>query len=375
MKLCYLDNGATTFPKPPAVWQETARCISEYCGNAGRGSHILADMAAEKIYEARCLARDLFSAPDEERVVLTCNATHALNAAIRGLVPRGSHVIISDLEHNSVLRCVAMLAREEGVEYSIFRTEGDVLSNIRSLIRKNTSAVICIHSSNVTNVTLPIERIGKMLYSEGILFIVDAAQSAGSRRIDVSSSKISALCAAGHKGLLGPQGTGLCIFSPEVSPKPLMYGGSGSESRLVSMPSPLPDRLEAGTLSAPLAAGLCEGIKYVMAEGEENICKRERAVVERIRRHYKGSRRIREYSRGEGSLWLFNVKGKSAQEIGRALSERGVCTRAGLHCAPLAHMTLGTPEDGAVRVSAGPFNTLRDADHFIASLDDILEKT
>ena len=374
MNICYLDNAATTFPKPVAVRREMDRCIATYCGNPGRGSHRMALMSSEAIYEARSLACRLFGSEDTERAVLTMNATHALNIAIMGLLNEGDHVLISDLEHNSVLRPVVYLAKTRGVEFSIFQTKGDILDNVKRLIKKNTRAVICTHQSNITNIKLPVEELGKMLYRLGILFIVDASQSAGSCKIDMTASRISVLCTAGHKGLLGPQGTGLCIFSSEIMPFPLMHGGSGSDSRSPEMPEVLPDRFEAGTMNTPGAAGLSAGISYVLKTGEENIRKKESALIEKIRAHYMGNKRIKEYSEGEGAIWLFNIKGVSSQKTAEILDKHGVCVRPGLHCAPLAHMTLGTPKDGAVRVSTGPLTTEADVNRFIDALDRVLAK-
>jgi len=374
VNICYLDNAATTFPKPVAVRREMDRCMATYCGNPGRGSHRMALFASEAVYEARRKAVELFCAEDEEHVVLTMNATHALNLAIRGLIKKGDHVLISDLEHNSTLRPVMYLCAKGDVEYSIFKTQGDICENVKALIRKNTRAVICTHVSNITNICLPIEELGRMLYSMGILFIVDASQSAGNHKIDMRASRISALCTAGHKGLLGPQGTGLCMLSGEVKPEPLIYGGSGSDSRSPLMPESLPDRLEGGTLFTPGAAGLSQGIDYVLRVGEENIRKNESALIEKIRAHYENDVRIREYSEGKGAIWLFNIKGVSSQKTAQMLDSYGVCVRPGLHCAPLAHMTLGTPADGAVRVSAGPLSAESDADRFIFALDRVMTK-
>lgn len=370
--ICYFDNAATTFPKPSAVWREMERCIKSYGGNPGRGSHTLALRASEKLYETREALADLFGCVGAERVIFTLNTTYALNLAIFGLIEKGDHILISDLEHNSVLRPVEKLKREKGISYSVFKTSGNVIENIRCKIQKNTKALICTHASNITNTVLPIERIGRLLKSRGILFIVDAAQSAGVHRINMESACISALCIPGHKGLLGPQGIGVLLLSQSVSPKPLIWGGSGTLSRDLQMPSLLPEGLEGGTLPTPAAAGLLEGIRYVSQRGLYDIFSEETRIINRISACFERNERIITYSSGRGSIWLFNIKGLSSQKTAQLLAEKGICVRSGLHCAPLAHSTLNTPEDGAVRVSAGPFNTMADADRLVIAVKDIL---
>lgn len=371
-ELCYLDNAATTFPKPREVVLETMRCMQKYCGNPGRGSHFLARAAADKLYEARELASQLFGLSDPAGVVLTMNATHALNLAIFTAVPEGSHVLLCDLAHNSTLRPLEHLKRTKGIEYTVFSHMGNVMENIENAVRSNTTALICTHASNITNSLLPLEKIGRYLSKRGICFIVDASQSAGAHKINMEEWEISALCMPGHKGLCGPQGTGLALFSSHTLPSPLLYGGSGSDSLLLGMPDALPERLEAGTMATPSVAGLVEGMKYVIKRGEENIFLSEVAVIEKIKAAFENDERIEVYSRGCGSIWLFNIKGKSPQSVSQSLDKMGICTRAGLHCAPLAHKTMKTPAGGAVRVSAGPMNTLKDSEKFIKALKKLL---
>ncbi len=369
----YLDNAATTFPKPLSVIKETERCIAQYCGNPGRGSHRMALWAAEKLFLARSLAAELFGAESPDRVVFSMNATYCLNLAILGIVPEGSHVLISDLEHNSVLRPVEYLKRNKGVTYDVFSTDGDIISNIESLIKKETRVLICTHASNITNRVLPICEIGRLLFEKGIYFIVDASQSAGSHPIDMDKCRIDALCMPSHKGLLGPQGAGLAIFSERVYPRVVISGGSGVFSRELTMPEDLPDRLEAGTMPTPAIAGLCEGLSYVMKRGERDIFEKESKIISKIRNAFSDDGRICTYSTGEGAIWLFNIKDVPSQTVAKILDDRGICVRPGLHCAPLAHKTLKCPEDGAVRVSAGPLTEWWQADRFIRSLRSVLD--
>lgn len=368
----YFDNGATTFPKPPSVVKAVEECLCECCGNAGRGSHRAALTAARRLYDARVLVCELFSCPSPDGVVFTYNATYALNMAILGLVEKGGHVVISDLEHNSVVRPLEYLKRTANVSYSIFSTKGDILANIRSALRADTVAMICVHASNVTNRVLPIERIGRLLSTRRIRFIVDASQSAGTYPVNMERARISALCMAGHKGLLGPQGVGLAIFSPDCRPRAVISGGTGVMSRSAQMPALLPEGLEAGTVGLPAVAGLCAGMTYVKERGVADIRRRESELMDSVRRALEGDKRIRTFSEGEGPIWLFNVKGKSPQQAARLLDSFGVAARPGLHCAPLAHQSLGTPEDGALRVSAGPFNTREDAERLVLAVRSLL---
>ncbi len=366
--MIYLDNAATTFPKPPEVVNAAYECMSKWCGNPGRGSHRLAIRASQALFDCREEASALFGLENSDNVVITSNATYALNAAIFGLVGEGDHVIISDLEHNSVLRPVEFLRQSRGVRYDIFSTRGDPCASVRKLIRPNTRALICTHSSNIVNRRLPAEELGLLCRRSGILFILDASQSAGSVDINMKRDGISALCCAGHKGLLGPQGSGLALFADGILPAPFAYGGSGINSLDIDMPEFLPDRLEAGTMATPAAAGLTEGIKYVRRRGADAIGKYERELCARIHRKLSAHKEIRLYSAEGGALCLFNVRGMTAQECAARLDEAGICVRAGLHCAPLAHKTVGTPEGGAVRASVGPFSTAQEADDFCSVL-------
>lgn len=341
-------------------------------GNPGRGSHRLAMAASDVVYELRECAADFFNA-DPENVVITGNATHSLNMAIRGLVGDGEGVLISDLEHNSVLRCVEYMKKRHGVSYEIFSSDGDVIENIRRKIG-GKSAVICLHSSNIVNKTLPIEKIGKLCLAEGVKFIVDASQSAGVIDIDIEKNNINALCLPGHKGLLGPQGIGLAIFSDNTLPETFMYGGSGVNSKEITMPDFLPDRLEAGTVPTPCAAGLTAGIKYVSRLGLDNIREHEKKLADMLYDAFSDDDKIEIYGERGGGLFLFNVRDIPSTETAAYLDSAGIATRAGLHCAPLAHLTLKTPESGAVRASVGVMNTEKEIAYFVDVLKKYTEK-
>lgn len=368
--IIYLDHAATGFPKPRRVLLEVDRCLKEYCGNAGRSSHMLALSAAEKIYECREAAAEFFGCPSPENIIFTLNTTYAINMLLKGILKKGDHVIISDMEHNAVYRPIYRLAEDGIIEYSIFSTESlrqkqnnTVCQSIASLIRKNTRLVICAHSSNICSLTLPLESIGKLCQRHGILFAVDAAQSAGHMDIDMQRLGIDALCAPSHKGLCGIQGTGILALGKSLTLDTLVEGGNGMFSLEGSMAGELPERMEAGTLPTPAIVGLLEGIKTVRERGCVAIGAHERFLFRELRERLYALDKINVFlPKHEGAVLLFNVRGKDSEQVARLLAADGICTRGGFHCAALAHKTLGTPEGGAVRISFGYDNTLADVD-------------
>ena len=371
--MIYLDNAATSFTKPPAVLREVYRCISEYCGNPGRSGHRLSLAAAKKVFECRTLASELVGLPDPSGIIFTQNTTHAINLAIKGILKRGDHVIISDIEHNSVLRPVSRLADEGVIEYDIFSSrvcEGRknpslICASIAKRLKKNTRAVVCAHASNICSGTLPIAEIGSFCKKHGILFIVDAAQSAGHLPIDMAKMGIDALCAPAHKGLYGIQGAGFLALSPSLhsSLDTLTEGGNGINSLERAMPDFSPERYEAGTLATPAIAGLCEGIRHISTVGIESIHAHECELYKRAEESLMNIRGIKVYLPDvQGSVLLFNKEGIASEELAAHLDSYGICVRGGYHCTPLAHKTLSTPEGGAVRVSFGIFNKKSDVD-------------
>lgn len=362
----YFDNGATSFPKPASVIRESARCMMEYCGNPGRGSHPLALAASEKLYECREYAAKLFYAPSPENVTFTMNTTYALNTAVKSFVPSGSHVLISDLEHNAVLRPIEEMRRRGRISFDVFPTKGDaaqVVAGIKQRICKNTSAVVCTLASNVCSNRIPSKEIGELCAARGLLFIADGAQAAGHRTVNMADEGIGVLCLPGHKGLYGPQGIGMMITATDIMGETLIEGGSGTDSADPYMPEYLPDRYEAGTMNTPAAAGLLAGMRFVSDTGIENIAQHEHELWNRLYSRLWGDRRFVIYGdHVPSSVMLVNKRGVEPSQLGRTLAERGICTRSGLHCAPLAHKTLGTGDGGGVRISFGIFNTLKEVD-------------
>ena len=382
--MVYLDNAATSFPKPVRVVREQTRCMRSYCGNAGRGSHALSLAAAEKIYECRTALSSFFGASGAEQIVFTMNTTHALNTVIKGVLREGDHVLLSDMEHNAVLRPIAKLEACRRISYSVFptfptdpaRTDEAIIASIMERIRPNTRLLVCAHASNICSATLPIEQIGALCHRHGILFCVDAAQSAGHLPIDIQRMKIDFLCAPAHKGLFGAQGVGILALGSNVECDTLTEGGSGYRSHDLSMPEEPPERYEAGTLPTPAISALLEGVKEVRERGLESIQTHERVLVARLSERLKSLYGISQYaSHLTGGLLLFSHEKLPSDSLAEELNRRGFCVRAGLHCSPLAHATLSTPEDGAVRVSPSIFNTLSQMDAFADALAEIIRAT
>ncbi len=380
--MIYLDNAATSFPKPRRVWEEQERCMRTYCGNPGRGSHRLAMQAAEKLYECRELLSRMMGNSHPENVIFTMNATAAINTAVKGLLRRGDHVLISDLEHNAVWRPVCKLAREGKITYGIFpsyalskdRSAERICRGIEEMIRPNTRMLICTHASNICSVTMPLTEIGALCRRYGILFVVDGSQSAGHLPISMEAMGIDALCLPGHKGLMGVQGSGALLLGEDVYAEPLMEGGSGLNSLDEAMPDESPERYEAGTLPTPAIAGLCEGVRFIGEAGLDVISRHETALCGLMKERLQNLGRVTVLApQAEGGILLFYAEGVPADIMGAELDKRGICVRSGFHCAALAHRTLETPAEGAVRVSPGYFNRTSDADALWKAVREILK--
>ncbi len=375
--MIYLDNAATTFPKPPCLCEEISRCIKKYCGNPGRSSHALSIKSAEKIFEARALLAELFGA-EAENVVFTYNTTYALNIAIKGYVEPSSHILISDIEHNAVLRPVHQLHLQQNCTYDIFGTdESDeaIIDNIKKMIKPNTSMLVCTHMSNICSRRLPIRQIGSLCKEAGIRFVVDAAQSAGLYDIDVKEMNIDALCVPAHKSLYGPQGLGIIIFGSEAVGRSIIEGGTGINSLDLSMPDVLPEAYEAGTQSTPLISGLCESLKWLKAVEMDKIRIYEESLYCYLLKKLKSNERIIIYDDYRlGNTILFNLRSMSGVSVSRELDKRGICTRSGYHCAPLAHKALGVTDGGGVRVSLSVYNTKSELNTLYDAIEDIIKE-
>ncbi len=355
--MIYFDNAATTYPKPPQVIRAVSNSLKT-CGNPGRGAHSLAMCAAKEIYDCRKAAAELFNA-SPERVIITSGATHSLNMAIGAHKSREGAIIISDLEHNSVLRPTLASTKEVRIFSSALYMNGDdrtaaILASIDSL-SQGASMLVTTAVSNVCGASLPIADIGAYCRDRGIFFIVDGAQAGGTHDIDMVRDCIDILCLPGHKGLYGPMGCGLMILGENVELPPFMLGGSGVDSRSRTMPELPPERYEAGTLPLVLISGLRRGIEFVKIKSPAAILAHEKKLAAMMKQGLDSSHVRIFLPECESGIVLFTVNGFAAEEVAAFLDEHGICTRAGLHCSPLAHDSIGS--EGAVRVSFSIYNT------------------
>lgn len=376
--IIYMDNAATSFPKPGKVYKVVTDAMRHAGGNPGRSGHRITLAANRLVFEAREALAALLGVSDSSRIIFTSNATEALNLAIMGIVKDGSHVITSSTEHNSVSRPLHSL-KGRGVEVTKVgcSEEGLLdLDELKSSIRGNTSLIVCAHASNVIGAIQPLKEIGALAREKGIPFLVDAAQTAGSIPIDVEEMNIDLLAAAGHKSLLGPQGTGLLYIAPHIELEPLKYGGTGAGPVGDDQPLELPDRFEAGTMNTPGIAGLGAGVRFIVDTGLEEIRGKELALMERLMEGLLKIDGITIYGPKEpesrASLVSFNIEGMDPSDISFSLDEDyGIMTRGGLHCAPDAHRFLGTMPAGCLRLSPGYFNTAKEVDTVLTAIRDI----
>lgn len=370
--MIYLDSAATTMEKPGAVPRASAWAMT-HLASPGRGGHAPGMGAAELMYRMREQAGRLFHVDDPERVVLTSNATHGLNIAIRSLVGPGGTAVISGYEHNAVTRPLYAIP-EVNVKVAagpLFDPDG-VYAAFEREITPDVDAVVCNHVSNVFGFIQPVERIAALCRERGVPLIVDASQSAGVLSVDMEGWGAAFIAMPGHKGLYGPQGTGLLLCGAQA--RPLLYGGTGSLSAKQEMPDFLPDRLEAGTHNVCGAAGLLEGMKFVARTGIDKIHRHERALAGRMMdalERRPGVTVFRGHGGSQSGLCSVILDGLDCEEAGEALAKRGIAVRAGLHCAPLAHQTAGTMETGTIRFSFSAFNRSDQADRAAAVVREL----
>ena len=378
----YLDNAATSYPKPYKVYEEIQKCLMYYCANPGRGGHKMAIYAGNAIYEARKDIAGFFNINNPLRLCFTKNATEALNIVIKGILKPGDHVITTSMEHNSVLRPLKYVEKCLGVEVTIVwgNNFGEIdADSIRRSIKKNTVLIAASLSSNVNGTILPIEEIGSISRENGLMFLLDSAQEAGSINIDVVKMNVDFLAFSGHKGLLGPPGTGGLYVRDGINLKPLLHGGTGSNSKSSEQPELMPDLLESGTINLPGVVGLATGIRFIRNIGIENIAYYKQLLLKRFYESIKDIKGIKIYSLTDNSknsgILAINFSGFDSSEIASILdTQYGIATRGGFHCAPLAHETLGTEKQGLVRFSIGCFNTIEEIDYAANALKAISGK-
>lgn len=375
--MIYLDNAATTMQKPDCVVQAVTQALCSM-GNAGRGGHDASLDASRIIFETRLRLAELFHAENPTRIAFTANSTESLNIAIKGILQPGDHVITTELEHNSVLRPIYEM-EEKGVEVTFIKSDRQgriCYEEFEKHIKSNTKAIVCTHGSNLTGNVLNIERIGTIARAHEILFVVDASQTAGVFPIDVHEMKIDILCFTGHKGLLGPQGTGGIYVREGVHVKPLLSGGSGVQTYSRTHPIQMPTALEAGTLNAHGLAGLHAAAGYLQGTGIDEIRRKEQELM---REFYKkvceipGVTVYGDFSLEERcAIVTLNIRDYDSAEVSDALyTEYGISTRPGGHCAPLMHQALGTVEQGAVRFSFSHFNTMEEVGQAVEAIREL----
>ncbi len=376
--MIYFDNGATSYPKPKSVVNAVNYAMNN-CANPGRSGHRLSLKSSELIFKCRENLAMLFDLDNAEKIIFTNNCTTALNTVIKGTLKSGDHVIISSLEHNAVLRPVAALEKQ-GVSYSVAEVvQGDdeqTIGNFRGLINAKTKMIICTHASNVFGIKLPVNRIAAMCKIYGILFCVDAAQTAGIEPISLKNSDIDYLCTAGHKGLYGPMGTGVLVINSERTPDSLTQGGTGSFSADINQPDVLPDKYESGTPNVSGIAGLNEGVKFVLNRGTENISSYEAQLAQRLYDGLSNIGRVELYTAFPDSescapVISFNIKDMDCEQTAERLNKFNIAVRAGLHCAPLAHKSMGTLEKGTVRAVMSVFNNRAQVNYFLNAVNKI----
>ncbi len=373
--MIYLDAAATTFQKPPQVAQAVGEALTTLA-SPGRGGYPAAQAAAETAFQCRCELAELFHLDNPENVVFTLNATHALNLAIKSMVPRGGRVVISGYEHNAVTRPLAALHADIlTAEAPLFRPDAVVESYDR-LLRLGADAAICCHVSNVFGFVQPVENIAALCRERDVPLIIDASQSAGVIPLDMTALGAAFVAMPGHKGLYGPQGTGVLLAGEGTETRTLLEGGTGSLSMTQEMPDFLPDRLEAGTHNMPGIAGLLAGVRYVRSRGEETICSHERQLALLAASLLRTIPSVEVYAleglENQAGVLSFTISGRDTEQVGQALAQAGFALRAGLHCSPLAHRTAGTLSTGTVRLSVSDFNTPEEIHWFCRCLMEIL---
>lgn len=378
----YFDNAATTYPKPRRVLRSVEQAVTFYGGNPGRGGHKMAMRVSEKIYSVRKKAADFFHA-DAENVIFTSNCTMATNMALKGVLREGDHVICSCLEHNAVLRPIYKLSQTRAVEYDIAQVyeydDDRTVASFESLIRENTRAIVCTHTSNVSGMILPIQKLGELCRRRGIIFIVDAAQSAGVLPIDMQECGINLLCMPGHKGLYGVTGSGMLILNDIDGLDTILEGGTGSLSAEVAQPDFYPDRLESGTVNTVGILSIDAGLDFIQSVGIERIYRHEfgicRKVYDRLRRNPAIELYTSDFLYGKNApIVCFNVCGINSDVLVAELAEYGYALRGGLHCAPLAHEYYGTLDRGMARFAPSYFTHDTEVEQFLKKLEIISKK-
>ena len=370
--MIYLDNSATTNSKPQSVKNAVERAMNYYSFNSGRGGYKESVYTSDMIFSCREKLSALFGF-SSENIAFTPNCTTAINFAIKGIVKPGDHIIISNLEHNAVARPVYALFQKGIIDYDIAEFSFDkeqTINNFKKLIKPNTRAIVCMHASNVFGCVFPIKEIGKLAYENGIIFIVDAAQSAGVLDIDAKRDNIDILCAPGHKGLYAPMGTGFIALGDNIKLDTIVEGGTGSNSMKLAQPDNMPERLESGTLNNIGIAGLSAGADFVGSNGISSIYKHENSLMKYIYTELAKNKNVTLYTPSFNDAFLapilsFNYKDYPSEKTASLLADKNIATRAGFHCSKLAHTAFSTDKRGTVRISPSVFTKYSECENFI----------
>jgi cysteine desulfurase family protein len=379
----YLDNAATTYPKPEAVYEAMDRFAREVGGNPGRSGHRRSLEAGREVLRAREAVAELFRVSDSSRIVFTKNATEALNLVIQGVLQEGGHAVITSLEHNSIWRPLEALCGSGRATYTIVDCDGEGrldLKRLEEALTPNTRLLACTHASNVSGALLPVEDMGEIAAKRGIAFLLDAAQTAGRTVIHPEAMGVTHLAFTGHKELFGPQGTGGLYVAPGWEVEPLSYGGTGSRSESSQQPHFLPDRYESGTLNGHGLAGLRAGVEFILSEGVPRIRGHEEELSASLLEGLTAIPGVKVYGprtwERRVGIVSFNLAGFTSSELASLLDDAyGIRVRSGLHCSPLAHRTLGTLRNGVVRASFSYLNTPDDVDALLHALGEISSRS
>ena len=381
--MIYLDNAATTSPKPERVIAAVEAAVREYTANPGRSGHAMASDCAQAVFSARKTAGAFFGVLNPEQVIFTPGCTYSVNMALKGMLKPGDHVIMSDLEHNAVVRPLHALA-QTGVEVGRAKViEGDhaaTVANFRGKIKSNTRMIFCTQASNVFGLRLPVEELGRLCAEYGLLFGIDAAQSAGIIPIDMARLRADAICVPGHKGLYGVMGSGALLLKEGLDIHPIIEGGTGSASAARDMPEYLPDRLEGGTANIIGILAMAAGINFIESTGIAAIAHHEFSLIQKAYEGLstcKGVKLYTSFPRPESHVPLisFNIDGVPSEETGAALGRDGIAVRAGFHCAFDAHLAFGTGQSGTVRVCPSVFTAEEDISALLDSVERLIKKT
>ncbi|NBI29195.1 aminotransferase class V-fold PLP-dependent enzyme [Chengkuizengella marina] len=382
MQLRYFDNAASSWPKPTTVVEAMNEVVVKFAANPGRGSHQMAVQASRVLFQTRIELAKLFGIKDPNHISFCLNTTEALNLAIKGLLKENEHVICTSVEHNSVRRPLEYLKKKLNLNITYLKTNvlGQInLKDVERSIQSNTKLIICNHSSNLLGSILPIEQINKIAKEKGVITLVDGAQTAGLLPINVEEMGIDILAFPGHKGLLGPQGTGGIYIHPDIEVEPLIHGGTGSQSENIEQPIIRPDRYESGTQNTPGIAGLKEGVSYVLHESVEKIHSKEWKLTQRLMEGLLKIQTVKilgpKLGDNKTGITSFNIEGMEASSVAFSLDRNyNIAVRSGFHCSPLAHETVGTLELGAVRASVGYFTTVEEIDYLLEAVKEIVQK-